>query len=115
MAGLAETGGGIMLALGLATPLAAAIVVGVMTVAIVSVHLKHGFFTMQGGYEFPMVLGLSAVSVAFTGPGRLSADALFGLDLAGAGYGIATLFVGLAAGGVQLMSRHSPVAHPQSS
>jgi putative oxidoreductase len=115
MAGLAETGGGIMLAFGAATPLAAAIVVGVMTVAIVSVHIQHGFFAMQGGYEFPLVLALAATSVAFTGPGRLSLDALLGLDLAGARWGCAALCLGLAAGGFRLASRRSPATQPQNS
>lgn len=115
MAGLAETGGGVLLALGAVTPLAAAILVGVMTVAIFSVHIKHGFFAMQGGYELPLVLGVAAVSVASTGPGRLSLDALIGLNLAGPGWGCAALLVGLVAGGLQLASRRAIAAQPQSS
>src|SRR5437870_8489693 len=43
-AGLAETAGGLLLALGFATPLAAAMIVAVMFVAAISVHLKQGFF-----------------------------------------------------------------------
>src|ERR1700681_1622968 len=43
MAGLAETGGGLLLALGLLTPFAAAVVFGVMLVAAFSVHIKKGF------------------------------------------------------------------------
>jgi hypothetical protein len=39
LAGLAELGGGLMLALGLLTPLAAAAIIGVMVVAIATVHL----------------------------------------------------------------------------
>src|SRR6266545_6485745 len=58
IAGLAEAGGGVLLALGAATPVAAAVLLAVMMVAIVSVHLRQGFFVMQGGYEYPMVLGL---------------------------------------------------------
>src|SRR5216117_1332974 len=44
MAGLSETAGGLLLALGLVTPLASALLIAVMLVAIVSVHLKNGFF-----------------------------------------------------------------------
>src|SRR5690348_980300 len=51
-AGLVETGGGLLLALGLLTPLAAALVVSDMFVAAVSVHLKNGFFVTSGGYEY---------------------------------------------------------------
>src|SRR5204863_4333761 len=54
-AGLAETGGGLLLALGLATPIAAAMIVAVMVVAAVSVHLKHGFFVHNQGYEYALV------------------------------------------------------------
>src|SRR4051794_12579690 len=42
-AGLAETGGGLLLAVGLLTPLAAAVLVSVMLVAGVSAHLPKGF------------------------------------------------------------------------
>ena len=114
MAGLAEAGGGVLLALGAATPVAAAVLLGVMVVAIVAVHLKQGFFVTQGGYEYPLVLGLAALSVAFAGPGRLSVDALIGLDLAGVGWGGAALIVGLVGSGIQLASRRTAAAQPQA-
>src|SRR5689334_19175150 len=79
LAGLAETAGGLLLALGLATPAAAAIVFAVMLVATVTVHVKKGFFVSNGGYEYNLVLGLSGLSVAFTGPGTFSLDAILGL------------------------------------
>jgi putative oxidoreductase len=113
LAGFAETGGGVLLALGAATPLAAAILLGVMGVAIVSAHLKQGFSAARGGYEYPLVLGLAALSLAFTGPGHLSVDALIGLDLAGPVWGSAALFVGLAGSAIQLASRR-PAAQPQA-
>ena len=72
MAGLAETGGGLLLALGLFTPIGAALICSVMLVA-VTVHMKNGFFAQNGGYEYAVVLGVAALSVAFTGPGSLSA------------------------------------------
>src|SRR6185369_15223327 len=50
-AGLAETGGGVLLAIGFLTPLAAALVAFVMLVAAVLVHWKNGFFITSGGYE----------------------------------------------------------------
>jgi putative oxidoreductase len=42
--GLAEFGGGALLALGLFTPLGAAAVAGVMFVAIATIHWSNGFF-----------------------------------------------------------------------
>src|SRR5580765_1363950 len=60
MAGLSETVGGLLLALGAATPLAAALIVGVMLVATFSVHWTKGFFNHNGGYEYPLVLATAA-------------------------------------------------------
>jgi putative oxidoreductase len=114
LAGLAETGGGLLLVLGAATPLAAAVAVSVMLVAIVSVHLKNGFFTAQGGYEFPLLLGLAALSLAFTGPGQASVDGLLGLDTAGVAWGAGAFLAAIVAGGAQLALRR-PVAAPQEA
>jgi putative oxidoreductase len=114
LAALTEAGGGLALALGLATPAAASMVFGVMFVAGV-VHLKHGFFAQKGGYEYALVLGLAGLSVAFTGPGRFSADALLGLDLGGLSWGVLALAVGLVAGGIQIASRRRPSAAPNKA
>ena len=103
MAALGETVGGVFLAAGLATPAAVAIVVSVMLVAVVTVHLGKGFFTQNGGYEYPLVLTAAAVTVAFTGPGSLSIDALVGLARSGAFWGLAALVAGLVGGGTALL------------
>jgi len=112
MAGLVETGGGVLLALGLLTPAAAAVAFSVMLVAAVSVHVKQGFFLTSGGYEYNLVLGVAALTVAFTGPGTLSLDALLGYSLTGVWWGAAAVFVGLAGGAIQLAQRR-PVARLQ--
>src|SRR5438128_11216756 len=44
MAGLVEADGGLLLALGWLTPIAAAVALSVMFVAGMSVHVKQGFF-----------------------------------------------------------------------
>jgi putative oxidoreductase len=105
MAGLAETGGGLLLALGLLTPVAAVLVFSVMFVAAVTVHIKKGFFAQNGGYEYTLVLGVAALTVAFTGPGSLSLDALLGYSVSGALWGVAAFFVGLLGGAIQLAQR----------
>ncbi len=115
LAGLAEAGGGLLMALGLATPAAAAAVFAVMFVAGVSAHLKQGFFLSKGGYEYTLVLGLAGLSVAFTGPGRVSIDALAGVNLGGVRWGLLALVLGLVAGGIQLASRRRPAASPQKA
>ena len=104
-AGMAETLGGLALALGAATPFAAAILLGVMLVAIVSVHLPKGFFASNGGYELPLVMGIASLTFAFTGPGRYSIDALAGRDVAGLSWGLMALLVGLLGGTLQLVTR----------
>jgi putative oxidoreductase len=115
LAGLAETGGGLLLALGLLTPAAASVAFGVMLVAGVSAHLRAGFFLQKGGYEYTLVLGLAGLSLAFTGPGRFSLDALLGLDLAGLQWGLLALAVGLIGGGIQLAARRRPAAAPNKA
>ncbi|GAA0646229.1 DoxX family membrane protein [Streptomyces thermocarboxydovorans] len=76
-AGLAETGGGALLALGLATPAAGAAAAGAMAGA-AAVHTPNGFFAQEGGYEYAATLGLTAAGLAITGAGRLSLDHALG-------------------------------------
>src|SRR3954470_10601956 len=57
-AGLGELGGGVLLALGLVTPLAAAAIVAVMVVAIGTVHVAKGFWAHQGGLEYNLVISV---------------------------------------------------------
>jgi putative oxidoreductase len=106
MAGLVETGGGLLLALGLLTPIGAAVICSVMLVAL-TVHIKNGFFAQNGGYEYTIVLGVAALSVAFTGPGSLSLDALLGNHFSGTFWGIAALLAGVLGGVFSLSQRHT--------
>ncbi|MFE5398147.1 DoxX family protein [Streptomyces sp. NPDC056568] len=76
-AGLAEAGGGTLLALGLATPAAGAAAAGAM-VGAAAVHAPNGFFAMAGGYEYAASLGLTAAGLAVAGPGRFSLDHALG-------------------------------------
>ena len=66
--------GGIAIVLGLLTRLAALGVGVTMLVAILTVHLKQGFFN-PGGIEFPLALLASAAALVLTGAGAYSADA----------------------------------------
>ena len=78
---LNELGGGLLLAIGLLTPVAAAVVVAQSAVIVARVHWAKGFWNTQGGYEYPLVLGSVALGLAFTGPGSWSLDDLMPLDL----------------------------------
>ncbi|MEU0372277.1 DoxX family protein [Streptomyces sp. NPDC006283] len=72
VAALSETLGGLGLAVGLVTPLAAAAVVGVMINAI-AFKWGGGFFGPEG-IECELLIVAAAASLALTGPGRLAVD-----------------------------------------
>lgn len=94
MAGVAEAGGGALLALGLATPAAAAALGSVMVTALRTAVWRDGIKVGTGGYE--VLLLANAVAVADLGPGRLSLDALLGRERRGMGWGTAALGAALA-------------------
>ncbi|HEY7439009.1 MAG TPA: DoxX family protein [Acidimicrobiia bacterium] len=85
LASLTELGAGVLLLLGLLTPLAAAGVVGVMLVALIINHLKNGFFIFRPGegYEYVMTLCLVGFAIAALGAGEWSLDHAFGIDWTG--------------------------------
>ena len=87
MAASTEIGAGVLLAAGLLTPLAAAGVIAVMTVAIVSSHRKNGFFIYLpgGGWEYCASIAAAAFAIGAIGPGEWSLDDVFevGSDLRG--------------------------------
>jgi putative oxidoreductase len=77
--GVAEFGGGLLLALGLLEPMACAAIISVMIVAIVTVHWHHGLLALTNGVELPLLYAAAALSLALTGPGDYSLDATLGL------------------------------------
>ncbi|MDB5649606.1 MAG: putative rane protein [Hyphomicrobiales bacterium] len=81
VAGLVEFFGGLMLAAGLLTRPVAALVFGLMAVAVLQVHLPIGFFWTDGGFEYPLFWSIVALSYAIRGGGRYSIDALIGREI----------------------------------
>jgi putative oxidoreductase len=81
VAGIIEFFGGLLLAAGIATRVVATLVVGLMAVAVVQVHLPAGFFWTDGGYEYPLLWGIVALSYVIRGGGRYSVDALIGAKI----------------------------------
>jgi len=66
----AELIGGILLFTGIFSRLGALMVIGVMLGAIFLVHWPHGFFLEKGGFEYPLVLAISALAILIGGPGK---------------------------------------------
>ena len=76
MAAATEIGTGVLLMLGLLTPLAAGALVALMTVAIVTVHRFNGFFVFNKGQgiEYCAAVIAAALSLGVTGGGQWSLD-----------------------------------------
>jgi putative oxidoreductase len=51
-----------------------------MIVAAMTVHWEHGLFAGTNGIEVPLLYSAFAVTLALSGPGRYSLDALLGLQ-----------------------------------
>jgi putative oxidoreductase len=81
VAALSEFGGGLLLALGLVSPLGSLAIVGAMVVAIATVHLSRGFWNSKGGFEFNLSLIAAAVALALNGPGAYSLDSALRIHL----------------------------------
>ena len=71
-----ELVGGLLLLAGLGTRVVAALFTAAMIGAIVFVHGANGFLATGGGYEFVLLLAGVGVTLALTGGGRFSVDAL---------------------------------------
>src|ERR1700758_1956753 len=110
IAATTECAAGLGLAAGLLTPIPAAGFVALMLVAAWTVHRPNGFFIVKEGWEYNLVLAVSAVAVATVGPGRLSLDWLiFGHNWCDGWAGLAiSVGLGLAGGIGQLLIFYRP-------
>jgi putative oxidoreductase len=115
-AGLTEFGGGVLVALGLFTPLGAAGIVSTMIVAMMSMHIKNGFFAMNNGIELPFLYAIAALAIAFSGGGAFSLDAVLGLGfLHEAHVVIGALVLAVFGAVVTLSLRHGTASVPSKS
>jgi putative oxidoreductase len=115
-AGMAETAGGTLLALGLATPLASAALTGTMITAIRKVHWRSGPWVASGGYEYNLVLIAALLALAEERPGDISLDAALGLDFTGLRWPLIALAAGAAASeATVLLGRKGAPAEPAPS
>jgi putative oxidoreductase len=112
LAATTEVGSGLLMAMGLVTPLAAAGIIGLMLVAIAVDHRMHGFFIFRPGegWEYCGFLAVAAFSIATIGAGKASLDHAIGWDVEGYwGAGIA-LIVGVLGAAGQLALFYRPPA-----
>ena len=73
-AALSEFVGGILVALGFLTRVAAFFIACVMVTAIIGVHWPGGFFAATRGYEYPLSLFAMAIALLIAGGGQASID-----------------------------------------
>ena len=114
-AGISETAAGTTLALGLATPLAAAGLVSVMLTAIRTVHWKNGPWSTNGGYEYNAVLIAALLVLAEAGPGRWSLDHALGMKRSGLVWLITALAAGTAGSLSATAIGHQQGGEPESA
>ena len=79
--GLVEFGGGILIAVGFLTRLAAIALAIEFAVIVFAVKFVNGFCAFKNGYEFELLLGLLCVAIFFRGGGSLSIDRAVGREL----------------------------------
>lgn len=113
IAAVTEIGAGLLFAAGLLSPLAAAGVLGVMSVAAFT-HRKNGFFIfMPGqGWEYTASIAATAAAVGVAGSGRWSLDHALGIHADDWGGewapAVITLALGLGAAVLQLATSYRP-------
>jgi putative oxidoreductase len=119
LAGGAELLGGLLLVLGLVTPLAATLIIAVMFVAIFTVHASSGPWVTDGGWEYNAVLIAAAFALTGAGPGEVSLDDAIGWmpDITGTGWAFAAFGAGLlgAAGALMTARMGAPATAPAAT
>lgn len=107
VAALAESGGGILMVLGLGGPIGPGIVAADMLVVTLVAHLPKGFWAQNGGIEFPLPLAAGAFAVALIGAGAWSIDRALGItypEWLGIGWAALMVIGVVGALGVRLIS-----------
>ena len=110
-AGVTEAGGGVLVALGLATPFAAAGLSAVMITALRTAVWNEGFKLATGEHE--VLLAAAALALTETGPGTPSLDSALGLARSGPGWTLAALAAGAGGSAMAIsLGQREPAATP---
>jgi putative oxidoreductase len=107
-AGSTETGCGILIALGLATPLAAAGLSAVMITALRTAVWNEGFKPATGEHE--VLLAVAALALTETGPGAPSLDSALEVERSGPGWVLAALGAGAGGSAMAISMGRQPAA-----
>lgn len=102
---------GTLLLLGFATPIGAAALIALMTVAIVTVHRKNGYFVFKPGQgiEYCLTVAIAAMVLGALGPGRWSIDKATGWWQYSRLEGLLiAVLLGLGSATVQLLAVYRP-------
>jgi putative oxidoreductase len=97
-AGSSELFGGVLLALGLMTPLAAVLIGSTMLVASLTAHAGKGPWATNGGWELPLTYAIVAIGLAFHGAGQWSLDNAIGWNVAGFWWGFGATVLSILGG-----------------
>ena len=111
--GLAEFGGGLLLALGLLSPVAAIGVGAAMLSATLVPHWSKGPLSSKGGYEQTLTNLAVAIAIALAGPGAYSLDRALGINVPIV-YSEALALIAVIGVVVGLVSRRAQTAQPQT-
>jgi putative oxidoreductase len=113
VAGSTEAGCGVLVALGLATPLAAAGLSSVMITALRTAVWKDGIKPATGEHE--VLLAAAALALTETGPGVPSLDSALGLERSGPGWMLAALGAGAAGSAIAISMGQRQPAEPAAA
>jgi putative oxidoreductase len=111
-AGTTEALGGLLLALGFFTPLAAVLIASTMFVAARTAHGGKGVFASNGGWELPLINATVAIGLAFDSAGKWSLDHAIGWDVSGVAWGLGALALAILGGlgAIEYGRRHGRIA-----
>ena len=77
LAAYTELIGGLCLLMGFGTRIASLFLLILIIVAGSTVHLKNGFFLMNGGFEYPFVIAFACITLMILGTGKWGINSRF--------------------------------------
>jgi putative oxidoreductase len=103
-AGFNEAVGGLLLALGLITPVAAALLTATMVVAIATVHYANGPWATSNGYEYNLALIAVFTTISAFDAGKYSLDNAINLGATGTKWFLIPLGAGIVGGALAVLT-----------